>query len=85
LVRVVVSRSRNGGANFYRTLILVNFLNCERGARKIEDFAVRLAEKVRDKQLSAEVAQRQLSEKYSFLTKDRLGHTWSQAMYFVIK
>jgi hypothetical protein len=51
--------------------------------REIEAFAVRLAEQVRDKQIPAEVAQKQLSEKYPFLT--RLGHTWSQAMYFAIK
>jgi hypothetical protein len=53
--------------------------------KEIEAFALTLAEQVRDKKVSDEIAQRQLIQKYPFLSPERLDHTWSQAMYFSFK
>lgn len=53
--------------------------------KEIEAFALNLAEQVQERQVSDDAAQRQLAEKYPFLTRERLGHTWSQAMYFSLK
>ena len=53
--------------------------------KEIEEFALNLAEQVRDKKMPDDIAQKRLTEKYPFLTRERLGHTWSQAMYFSYK
>jgi hypothetical protein len=53
--------------------------------KEIEAFALNLAEQVRERKISDEIAQKQFSEKYPFLTRERLGHTWSQAVYFSLK
>jgi hypothetical protein len=53
--------------------------------KEIEESALNLAERVRDKQMSDDVARKQLVERYPFLTRERVEHTWSQAMYFSYK
>jgi hypothetical protein len=58
-------------------------LNAE--CKKIEAFALSLAEQVRDKKMADVVAKEQLAQKYPDLKKARLDHTWSQAMYFSFK
>ena len=60
-----------------------NALNTQ--CKEIEAYAVSLAEKVRDEAMSDEAARQQFARKYPFLTSVRLGHTWSQAMYFSMK
>ena len=52
---------------------------------EIENFALGLAEQVRDKQIADEAARRQLAQTYPFLTCERLARTWNQAMYFSMK
>lgn len=52
---------------------------------EIEASALNLAEQVRDSQIPDTIAVRQIEKEYPFLTRERLGHTWSQALYFSLK
>ncbi len=52
---------------------------------EIENFALILAEQVRDQQMIDEAARQQLAQKYPSLTRERLARTWNQAMYFSMK
>ena len=61
------------------------FITLKEQCKEIEVFALSLAEQVRDKQIQDSNAQQQLAQKYPFLTKDRLDHTWNQAVYFSFK
>jgi hypothetical protein len=69
--------SKNAGAKYCLTL--------RARCTEIEAFALTLAEQVRDKRLSDEIAREQLAQKYPFLKQGLLDHTWSQAMYFSFK
>jgi hypothetical protein len=53
--------------------------------REIEAFAYSIAERVRDGELDQKVASGMIAERYPHLNKDRVGHTFSQAMYFSMK
>lgn len=53
--------------------------------KEIESLALKLAEEVRDNALSDEDARKHLAQKYPFLSADRLGHVWSQAVYFSLR
>jgi hypothetical protein len=53
--------------------------------RQIEEFALGVAEQVRDGALVKDAAIQQISERFSRLNHDRLGHTYSQALYFSMK
>ena len=64
---------------------LEEFASLQIRCKEIEAFALSLAEKVRERQTSDEVARNRLAEQYPFLTRERLGHTWSQAVYFSLK
>ncbi|HEV2319935.1 MAG TPA: hypothetical protein VGV18_09305 [Verrucomicrobiae bacterium] len=61
------------------------FPNLKTQCATIEAFALNLAEQVRDKKLSDIMAKEQLARRFSILDRERLNHTWSQAMYFSIK
>jgi hypothetical protein len=61
------------------------FTGLQAQCKEIEAFALTLAEQVRDKKLSDEIARKQLAQKYPFLKQGLLDHTWSQAMYFSFK
>jgi hypothetical protein len=52
---------------------------------EIESFAYDLAEQVRDHRLDRDEAKRQIAERFPRLSSDRVGHTYSQAMYFSSK
>jgi len=53
--------------------------------REIEDYAYGVAEQVRDERLDEHTAVRQISERFPRLSRERVEHTFSQAMYFSIK
>lgn len=57
----------------------------EAQCKEIEAFALGLAEKAKDNGTSIETSRKQLAQKYPVLDKERLDHTWSQAMYFSAK
>jgi hypothetical protein len=61
------------------------FAGLQARCKEIEAFALTLAEQVRDKKLSEEIARKQLAQKYPFLEQGLLDPTWSQAMYFSFK
>jgi hypothetical protein len=61
------------------------FAEIKAQCKEIETFALSLAEQVRNKQISNEIALKQFAKQYPVLTGDRLGHTWSQAIYFSLK
>jgi hypothetical protein len=60
----------------------LEFASLKENFKEIEGFALRLAEQVRHKIISDEVAQKELAQKYPILNSERLDHTWNQAMYF---
>jgi hypothetical protein len=53
--------------------------------KEIENFAVGLAEQVRDGNITQDSARLELERTYPFLTNKRLDRMWSQAMYFSLK
>jgi hypothetical protein len=53
--------------------------------REIEAFALRIALQVRGNRLDKDSAIRQIFEQFPGLSRDRIGHTYSQAMYFSLK
>lgn len=61
------------------------FSELQTECKEIEAFALSLAEQVRDNKMTDTEGNKQLAQKYPFLTKGRLGHTWSQAMYYAVK
>jgi len=52
---------------------------------ELERFALDLATKVWNQALDANIAIQLIAERFPMLNKDRLGATYSQAMYFAIK
>ena len=61
------------------------FASLQAQCQEIESYALGLAEQVREKQITSETGMQQLGQKHPFLTPERLGHTWSQAVYFSLK
>ena len=57
----------------------------EAKCKEIEAFALKLAEKVRDKAISNTIARHQFFEKYSILNQELIEKTWSQAILFSFK
>jgi len=66
----------------FRTATVEDFQEWESACREIEAFALGVALQVRDRVLEKDTAIRQLSERFPRLSRDRVGHTYSQAMYF---
>jgi hypothetical protein len=72
-------------AKVFRDATPDDFREWERACREIEDFAYGVAEQVRDHGLDKDKAIHQISERFPRLSRDRVGHTYSQAMYFSMK
>jgi hypothetical protein len=69
-------------AEVFPTATDEDFQEWQSRCRDIEAFALRVALQVRDKHLDKDSAIRQISEQFPSLSRDRVGHTYSQAMYF---
>jgi hypothetical protein len=62
-----------------------DFQEWQSRCREVEAFALRIALLVRDNRLDKDSAIRQISERFPSLSRDRVGHTYSQAMYFSLR
>jgi len=79
----MAARDRDGWKlNFGNSYTGEDFQEWESACREIEAFALRVAVQVRDSLLDKDSAIRQISERFPRLSRDRVGRTYSQAMYF---
>jgi hypothetical protein len=69
-------------AEVFRAATSEDFQAWQAACRDIEAFALRVALQVRDNLLDTDSAMRQISEQFPHLSRDRVGHTYSQAIYF---
>jgi hypothetical protein len=69
-------------AEVFRTATVEDFQEWQSACRDIEAFALRVALQVRDNLLDKDSAIRQISEQFPRLSRDRVGHAYSQAIYF---
>ena len=72
-------------AEVFRAATSEDFQEWQSAFRDIEAFALRVALQVRDNLLDEDSAIRQVSEQFPRLSRDRVGHTYSQAMYFSLR
>jgi ribosomal 50S subunit-associated protein YjgA (DUF615 family) len=66
----------------FRTATIEDFEEWQLVFRDIEAFALKAALQVRDRLLDGDSAIRQISERFPRLSRDRVSHTYSQAVYF---
>src|SRR5450759_2049925 len=69
-------------AEIFHTATDEDFQEWQSECRDIEAFALRVALQVRDNHLDKDTAIRQILERFPYLSSDRVGHTYSQALYF---
>ena len=69
-------------AEVFRDATIEDFQRWRSVCREIESFALGVAVQVRDSLLDKDTAIRQIGERFPRLSRDRVGHTYSQAMYF---
>lgn len=72
-------------AEIFRDAKAADFREWDAACREIEEFAYGVAEQVRDHRLDKDTAMQRISERFPRLSRDRVGHTYSQAMYFSLK
>jgi hypothetical protein len=69
-------------AEVFSTATVEDFEEWQLVFRDIEAFALKAALQVRDRLLDGDSAIRQIAERFPRLSRDRVSHTYSQAVYF---